>query len=35
MSRRFERLTENIEAWAVGAVLLIVAIAYLISQVRG
>jgi hypothetical protein len=35
MSKRFERLTGNVEAWAIGAVLLIVAIAYFISQVRG
>jgi hypothetical protein len=32
MSRRFERLTANAEAWVIGAVLVVIAIAYLISR---
>jgi hypothetical protein len=35
MSKRFERWTGNAEAWAVGAVLAILAVAYVISQLRG
>jgi hypothetical protein len=32
MSRRFERLSSNVEAAIVGAVLLMVAIAYVVSR---
>jgi hypothetical protein len=32
MSRRFERLNANVEAVVVGAVLLLVAIAYVVSR---
>jgi hypothetical protein len=35
MSKRFERFTANAEAWAVGGVLAVLAIAYVISQIRG
>jgi len=35
MSKRFERLTANVEAAAIGAVVLVVAIAYVVSRFMG
>ena len=35
MSRRFERLYANVEAVVVGAVLLVIAIAYVVSRFMG
>jgi hypothetical protein len=35
MSRRFERLAGNAEAWIIGAVVVVMANAYLISRLRG
>jgi len=35
MSKRFERLTANVEAVVIGAVLLLVAIAYVMSRFVG
>jgi hypothetical protein len=35
MSKRFERLTANVEAVVTGAVLLLVAIAYVVSRFMG
>jgi hypothetical protein len=34
MSRRFERLAGNAEAWIIGAIILLLAVAYLFSRVR-
>jgi len=35
MSKRFERFTANAEAWVIGAVMVVLAIAYVIFQIRG
>ncbi len=35
MSKRFERLQANVEAIAIGAVLVVLAIAYLVSRFFG
>jgi len=35
MSKRYERLTGNMEAIVVGAVLLVIAIAYVVSRLTG
>lgn len=35
MSKRFERVTAKAEAWMFGAVLLVLAVAYVISRVQG
>ena len=35
MSKRFERLTANVEASIIGAILLLIAIAYVVSKVMG
>jgi len=35
MSKRFERLSARVEALIVGAVLLVLAIAYVVSRLRG
>jgi len=35
MSKRFERLSANIEATVIGVVLLVVAIAYAVSRLTG
>jgi len=35
MSRRFERLAGNAEAWIIGAVVVGIAIAYVISRLHG
>jgi len=35
MSRRFERFTANAEAWMVGGALAVLAIVYLITNIRG
>ena len=35
MSKRFERLSSNVEAAVLGAVLLLVAVAYVVSRLMG
>jgi len=35
VSRRFEHLTANAEAWVIGAVLVVLAIAYVMSRFSG
>jgi hypothetical protein len=35
MSRQFERFTAKAEAWAFGVVILVLAVAYVISRVQG
>ena len=35
MSKRFERLTANVEASIIGGVLLLIAIAYVVSRFMG
>jgi hypothetical protein len=35
MSKRFERWAGNVDAWVIGAALVILAVAYVISKLRG
>jgi hypothetical protein len=35
MSKKYERFTANAETWAIGGVLVVLAIAYVIAQVTG
>jgi len=35
MSRQFERFTAKAETWAIGVVMIVLAIAYVISRVQG